>query len=47
MDGKPTLIGMSREEMVAAMADAGVPEDAGQPALALALRARRPPISTT
>jgi 23S rRNA (adenine2503-C2)-methyltransferase len=26
MDGKPTLIGMSREEMVAAMADAGVPE---------------------
>ncbi|MBU4531865.1 MAG: 23S rRNA (adenine(2503)-C(2))-methyltransferase RlmN [Hoeflea sp.] len=25
-DGKPTLIGMSREEMVAAMADAGVPE---------------------
>jgi 23S rRNA (adenine2503-C2)-methyltransferase len=26
MDGKPTLIGMSRDEMVAAMADAGVPE---------------------
>ncbi|MEM5470730.1 23S rRNA (adenine(2503)-C(2))-methyltransferase RlmN [Hoeflea sp. AS60] len=26
MDGKPTLIGMSREEMVAAMAEAGVPE---------------------
>ena len=25
-DGKPTLIGMTREEMVAAMADAGVPE---------------------
>ncbi|MCY0148974.1 23S rRNA (adenine(2503)-C(2))-methyltransferase RlmN [Hoeflea sp. G2-23] len=26
LDGKPTLVGMSRDEMVAAMADAGVPE---------------------
>ena len=26
LDGKPTLIGMSRDEMVAALAEAGVPE---------------------
>jgi 23S rRNA (adenine2503-C2)-methyltransferase len=26
MDGKPTLIGMSRDELIAAMAEAGVPE---------------------